>query len=548
MSTKTNTTIIIIVLACTASVLIPALARADDPPEVALGERLFLETRFAQYFFANCNGDVNATLAVGDPVMSTLSTPAGSIPGPFAGKSMNCRQCHVVDDAKSTGGGGSRSYSDFARRSPIPAREDGRTQTPRNSPSLVNASLTRPAKTGFFLHFDGEFTSLRDLVNGTYTGRNYGWLPNESAAAIHHIATVIRQDNGKGDLAKAFGGAYRFVLKGEGNQIPEAFRIPAHLRIDVMKATDEQVVRAATTFVAIYMNQLLFSQDDNGIFNGSPYDLFLKKNSLPPSPGKHETALAYGRRLLARINALNTPKFVTPADGSLQLHAQSFQFGATELAGLKLFLSEPAFTPSGSAGNCIACHAPPAFTDFRFHNTGATQEEYDAIHSDGSFKALTIPSHTQRLMNTHEFLPPNASDPTALGRFISVPIVNDPVRVDLGMWNVIGNPNTPKPQRALIQMLTRPGEKKPKLDTLVDRSIAHFKTPGLRDLGHSGPYLHTGRMNTLEDVVQFYVKFSALSRADAVRNPDPDISKIQLEDSDVDALAKFLKSLNEDYE
>src|SRR4026209_1801006 len=30
-----------------------------DPPEVSLGERLFLETRFAQWFFARSKGDAN---------------------------------------------------------------------------------------------------------------------------------------------------------------------------------------------------------------------------------------------------------------------------------------------------------------------------------------------------------------------------------------------------------------------------------------------------------------------------------------------------------
>ena len=68
----------------------------------------------------------------------------------------------LVDDAKTIPGGGSRSYGDFARLSPIPARGDGATHTPRNSPPLVNASLARDRP--FFLHFDGEFPSAVALV------------------------------------------------------------------------------------------------------------------------------------------------------------------------------------------------------------------------------------------------------------------------------------------------------------------------------------------------------------------------------------------------
>src|SRR5437899_9398826 len=68
-----------------------------DPPEVALGERLFLETRFAQFFFAHSHGNANAVLTEGDPVLATSQTASGqSLPGPFAAFSMNCRACHLV--------------------------------------------------------------------------------------------------------------------------------------------------------------------------------------------------------------------------------------------------------------------------------------------------------------------------------------------------------------------------------------------------------------------------------------------------------------------
>jgi cytochrome c peroxidase len=52
--------------------------------------------------------------------------------------------------------------------------------------------------------------------------------------------------------------------------------------------------------------------------------------------------------------------------------------GATELAGLKIFLRAANRAADGSqhAGNCAACHSAPHFSDFRFHNTGVAQEEY----------------------------------------------------------------------------------------------------------------------------------------------------------------------------
>jgi len=81
----------------------------------------------------------------------------------------------------------------------------------------------------------------------------------------------------------------------------------------------------------------------------------------------------------------------------------------------------------------------------------------------------------------------------------------------------------------------------------LPRTIALFRTPTVRDLSHSEPYLHTGRMNSLEGVIRFYQKFSAKARRGSVRNPDPELGKIFLGESDIGPLAAFLRSLNEDY-
>ncbi|BCA56145.1 hypothetical protein W02_32850 [Nitrospira sp. KM1] len=51
---------------------------------------------------------------------------------------------------------------------------------------------------------------------------------------------------------------------------------------------------------------------------------------------------------------------------------------------------------------------------------------------------------------------------------------------------------------------------------LLDRAIARFKTPGLRDLGHSAPYMHTGQFDTIEDILGFYRGTSNQARAGAL--------------------------------
>jgi len=56
----------------------------STPAEDSIGERLFLDTRFAQYFAVHMTG-VNQSLAVGDPVLEQVYTMNGTLPGPFAG-------------------------------------------------------------------------------------------------------------------------------------------------------------------------------------------------------------------------------------------------------------------------------------------------------------------------------------------------------------------------------------------------------------------------------------------------------------------------------
>jgi cytochrome c peroxidase len=75
-----------------------------------------------------------------------------------------------------------------------------------------------------------------------------------------------------------------------------------------------------------------------------------------------------------------------------------------------------------------------------------------------------------------------------------------------------------------------------------------FKTSGLRDLGHSAPYLHTGRKDTLEDVIGFYIAVSNLARARQPRNGAPELQGMALTKEDIALLSTFLRALSEDYE
>jgi hypothetical protein len=545
-----------------------ATVQATGTPgaEQSVGERLFVETRFAQSFkaFLNNGGNVNAQ-NIGDPVVDTLVTTGAPIdPGPFKGMSMNCRTCHIVDDVLTAPGGGMRTYADFARRSPIPARTDGKTQTPRNSPALVNSTLDRPG--GVLFHLDTEFNSMEDLVAATFTGRNYGWLPGESAQAIAHLARVVRGDDGTGDIAQQFDGLpYRIIFTGSSPDIPDEFRLPPQYRAFVGSGTDQEIFDAVVKVVAAYVNGLLFSQtDDSGVPIRSPFDVFVEVNGLPRQPDPNETALDYSRRLLQLVTGrelAGTLQFVTSnpnrSNGQFQFHTQSFQFGALELAGLKIFLTEPSNPPTatpaeitaGKIGNCLACHTAPNFTDFKLHNTCTAQKEYDDIHGAGQFAGLSIPNLVTRNGHHNQFLPATELHPAASEPFRAIPRLTDPLLTDLGVWNVFANPDMPGPQTKIRTILCDDQVPCPASNAiLLDRAIARFKTPGLRDLSHSAPYMHNGQFDTLNDIVVFYRGVSAQSRAGSLRNGAAQLQGIALIAGDVASLVAFLKSLNEDYQ
>ena len=535
--------------------------------EVDVGERLFVETRFAQFFKSHLDrgGNVNDVLPIGDPVMDLTETtgPGVGLPGPFAGLSMNCRACHVVDEHVGTPGGGMRTYTDLAVRSPIPDRGDGKRTAPRNSPPLVNASLDRPG--GALFHFDGEFSSIEDLIIGTFTGRNFGWLPGQKAEAIRHIARVMREDDGSGVIAQQFDGLpYRFLFTGNNPDIPDELRLPPDFRLFISSASDQEIFNTVVKVVAAYVRQLLFSQsDDAGSLIRSPFDVFLQRNGFPQRPDPNEAPIEYSRRLLQLITAreqAGTLQFITSnpnrLNGQFQFHTQPFVFGQAELDGLKMFLGEPAAIPAspaellaGKIGNCIACHAAPNFTDFKLHNTGTTQREYDNIHGVGQFAGLTIPDLATRSGNYTAYLPATEDHPTALEPFRTIPSAGSPGLTDLGVWNVFANPDMPGPQSKIRAILCEeqpapcPGN-----DVLLPTAIARFKTPGLRDLSHSAPYMHNGQFATLDSIIGFYRDTSDQARAGTLRNGALQLQGIALIAGDVPPLVAFLRSLNEDYQ
>jgi cytochrome c peroxidase len=66
-----------------------------------------------------------------------------------------------------------------------------------------------------------------------------------------------------------------------------------------------------------------------------------------------------------------------------------------------------------------------------------------------------------------------------------------------------------------------------------------FKTPTLREVEHTAPYMHDGSLKTLEDVVEFYNKGGIQNR-----NLDPNIKPLHLSGQEEKDVVAFLRALS----
>lgn len=380
---------------------------------------------------------------------------------PLGDMDISCQTCHMQSDAQ-----GYKAFTDPLGRSWHPWRyEDPGRETLRNAPTVMDLADHD------FIHTDAEFLSLEGQTQATLVGRNFGWLPNERSEAARNVGAVLRTG-----YAEAFRTAYG---------------------VDVISADDEACVKAASRAIAEFVRSLKSPRT-------SPYDEFLGANHLDDRPRTGESPQLYGGRILAEIERRDEASALQFVDG----------FDAVALDGYRIFLRT---SGSDRAGNCVACHIPPNFTDRSFHNIGVTQEEYDGIHGAGSFAALEIPTTGSRPRT----------------QFMQRPALGRAGEVDLGYWNYARFENSP---------LYQPQEPEP---SFIARTIATFKTPTLRNLASTNPYMHNSNFGRIEDVLQLKMEMGFVARMGDLRNADPELVNIRFIDADFEALFAFLNALND---
>lgn len=154
--------------------------------------------------------------------------------------------------------------------------------------------------------------------------------------------------------------------------------------------------------------------------------------------------------------------------------------------GLKLFI--------GKAG-CDACHSGPTLTDEKFHNTAVPQTGDHVLKGPGfdpgRFAGIDV--YLGSDFNTHG---PYNDDPS-IDRTVGV--------------------------------------------TATESHQGAFRTKSLHNVARTGPYMHTGGMATLKEVVEFYNQGGADSEFAGVR--DELIQPLNLTEAEMDDLVAFLESL-----
>jgi cytochrome c peroxidase len=164
------------------------------------------------------------------------------------------------------------------------------------------------------------------------------------------------------------------------------------------------------------------------------------------------------------------------------INGNAAALAATQLRGWELF--------KGKA-KCIECHTyspdSPFFTDFKFHNTGvaAADSLFETfINNLSASSQPTLPA----LAHSDGF--------SELGRYV---VTRQPT------------------------------------------DIGAFKTPTLRDVELTSPYMHNGSLTTLIDVVRFYNR-----GGNANSHLDSRMSQLQLTDAEINDLVEFMRALTSD--
>jgi cytochrome c peroxidase len=208
---------------------------------------------------------------------------------------------------------------------------------------------------------------------------------------------------------------------------------------------------------------------------------------------------AFERRLVSRGSAFDRWMFAGPGSTLIPPAAQR---------GAQLFVGK---------ASCIDCHSGPLLTDEGFHD-------------------VAVPQAGPSVPTVADCTAGSACDCAAGKNCLPWGAYNGQVWIrDTGpRWQPIIDAWNDDPATRGLPAAA------PVLDPALQGA---WRTPSLRDVALTGPYMHDGLYETLEDVVRHYNTGALGEAAIAVGTPAPDIKPLGLTDGEAADLVAFLKTL-----
>lgn len=196
--------------------------------------------------------------------------------------------------------------------------------------------------------------------------------------------------------------------------------------------------------------------------------------------------MAYERKL--ELQPSRFDEFIAQLQSDADRATLTKLMSEDEVRGMRLFMG-PA--------DCASCHNGPLFTNFEFHNIGAPEPDKTRVD---------------------------------MGRYTGIEELKRNEFSCISQWSDL------EPEQCLEMAF---------LKTQGPELMGAFKTPSLRNVAETAPYMQAGQMQTLEEVVRHYNKPTPpfYDREQHPSRPHFDIIPLKLTETELQQLVAFLETL-----
>jgi cytochrome c peroxidase len=371
-------------------------------------------------------------------------------------------------------------------------------EAPPRDPTNEVADSADAAALGQKLYFDGRYSADGTTSCATCHNPEQGFQDarantSEGVAGFtgRHAPTVLNVAYGSGEEGAT---AWNFWDGRKDSQWSQALGPP-----------ENPVEMGSTRTKVAYLMHDKYKAEVEALFGAMPALYDMAQNPLYPdtaAPGTAEwdaippdeqgaitqvyvnfgkAIAAYERLIVSRGSAFD--RFYSEI---MSGQADSAALSDVEKAGLRLFIGK---------GACVNCHSGPNFSDWKFYNIGVAQE------------GTSIPAEDT-------------------GRQDGVAKVKADEFNCASRWS-----DHPDKAACEVQSLASKAS-----------DLGAFRVPTLRGVSQTAPYMHTGNLATLEDVVLHYsVGGAAGGFSGAI---DPQIERLDLTEEEQAALVAFMRALD----